>query len=68
MSCICMWHSLLLMCACVCVLKACSMVSVWPGITVPVQLRSHYAVVATGALCDCGRERNYLRRLDNNLG
>lgn len=53
---------------CVCALKACSMVSVWPGITVSVQLRSHYAVVATGALCDCGRERNYLRRLDNILG
>ena len=41
------------------------MVSICAGIAVPVQLSSRNTVVGTGALCGCGRERNYLRSLDN---
>lgn len=53
---------------CVCVPNSCSMVSICAGIAVLVQLSSHNTVVGTGALCDCGRERNYLRSQNNVIG
>lgn len=65
--CVCMWHSLCICvseCDCVC-RESCSTVSVCPGVAAPVQLSSHNTVVGAGALCDCGRERNYLWSLDN---
>ena len=50
---------------CVCAFHSCSMVSICAGIAGPVQLSSRNTVVGTGALCDSGREGNYLRSRDN---
>lgn len=50
-----------------CVVNSCSMVSFCAGIAASVQLSSRNTVVGTGALCDGGRERNYLRSRDNGF-
>lgn len=53
---------------CLCVSNSYCMVLIGPGIEVAVQLNNHNTVVGIKALCDSGREKKYLRSLDNIFG
>lgn len=53
---------------CLCAPNSCSMVSIYAPIVMRVQLSGRNTVVGKRALCNGGRERNYLRSQDNVFG